>query len=53
MVIEHYYDSLGDIERALGSENRAAVWDHLNKVMPLFKGRVTHINHEVDLVAGG
>ncbi len=53
MVIEHYYDSLGDIERALASENRTAVWNHLNKVMPLFKGRLTHVNHEVDLVTVG
>ncbi len=51
MVLEHYYDSLGDIERALESENRTAVWNHLNKVMPLFTGRVTHVNHEADLVA--
>ena len=53
MVLQHYYDSLSDIERALASENRTAVWKHLNKVMPLFKGRLTHINHEVDLVAVG
>jgi len=53
MVLEHYYDSLDDIETALGSENRTAVWNHLDKVMALFKGRLTHVNHEVDLVAGG
>ena len=50
LVLEHYYDSLDAIEQALASENRIAVWDRLNKVMPFFKGNVTHINHQVDQV---
>ena len=53
IVLEHYYDNQDDIGKALASENRAAVRDHLSKVMPLFKGRVTHINYEVDLTAAG
>ena len=52
MVVEHYYDSLEDIHNAIASENRDRVWHHLNKVLPLFEGRVTHMNAEVRLVTG-
>ena len=52
MVLEHYYDSMDDIHEAITSANRDRVWHRLNKVMPLFDGRVTHMNAEVRLVTG-
>ncbi len=46
-TIEQDYDSLEDIDRALASEVRAAMRKKLAEVMPLFKGRLYHINHLV------
>lgn len=53
LVLEHYYDSLKDIHTAITSANRERVWDRLNKVMPLFEGKVTHLNVEVYNVSAG
>lgn len=47
MVLQHFYDSLEALENALKSDMRTEVWEGLNQVMPLFSGRVVHINYEV------
>lgn len=44
-TIEQDYDSLEDIENALASEIRAELREKLSEVMPLFEGRLSHINH--------
>ncbi len=46
-TIEQDYDSLEDIENALASEVRAALRAKLSEIMPLFEGRLSHINHEI------
>lgn len=47
MVLQHFYDSLEALHSALESEVRTEVWEGLNQIMPLFDGRVVHINYEV------
>lgn len=47
MVLEHFYDSLEALHSALESDVRQKVWAAQDPVMPLFKGRVFHINYEV------
>ncbi len=46
LVLEHTYDSPEHLEEALASDLRVAVWERLSEVMPLFKGRVVHVNFE-------
>ena len=47
MVLQHFYDSLEALHSALESDVRTEVWERLNQIMPLFGGRVVHINYEV------
>ncbi|MEE9251656.1 MAG: hypothetical protein V3U93_11145 [Alphaproteobacteria bacterium] len=49
-TIEQDYDSLEDIQNALASEIRAALREKLLEIMPLFEGRLSHINHDVTTV---
>ena len=49
-TIEQDYESLEDIQNALASEVRAALRERLSDIMPLFKGRLSHINHHVTAV---
>ena len=51
LTIEHSYDSLEDIERALASDVRTRMREKLNMIMPLFKGRILHVNYEITPVA--
>jgi hypothetical protein len=46
MMVEHYYDSLDTLKAALETDQVAVNRKAMERVMPLFKGRVTHINHE-------
>ena len=52
LILEHYYDTLEDIHKAIHSENREEVWLHLNKILPFFDGRICHVNAEVRVVPG-
>ena len=47
-TIEQEYDSIADIEAALASEVRREMRDKLTEIMPLFKGRIWHINHRLE-----
>jgi hypothetical protein len=49
-TIEQDYDSLADIEAALASEVRGEMRHKLAEIMPLFKGKLSHTNHEVSVV---
>lgn len=46
VVLRHGYDSLEDLHAALESPAREGVWAELDKIMPLFSGRVIHVNYE-------
>ena len=46
-TIEQDYDSLDDIRNAHASEVRTALRAKLSEIMPLFEGRLSHINHEI------
>ena len=46
-TIEQDYESMEDIRNALASEVRAALRAKLSEIMPLFEGRLSHINHEI------
>ncbi len=45
--IEHAYDSLEDIQRAITSDARKSMQADLDELMGLFEGRIYHVNHEV------
>lgn len=47
LVVEHAYDTLDDIAAALRSKERAGLQSTLDEVVPLFDGKVYHVNHEV------
>ena len=49
-VIEHGYDSIEDMLNAKASPVREAMNPALEEMMSLFKGRVYHVNHELDSV---
>ena len=49
-TIEQDYDSLADIEAALASEVRREMRDKLTEIMPRFKGKLSHTNHEISVV---
>ena len=53
MMVEHYYDSLEALNAALETEQVAANRKAMDRVMPLFKGRVTHINYEARIFPVG
>lgn len=46
--IEHAYDSLADIDAARESPQRRAIQDDIDELMSLFRGRVYHVNFEID-----
>ncbi len=46
-TIEQDYESLEDIRNALASDVRTALRAKLSEIMPLFEGRLSHINHHV------
>lgn len=46
LVLRHGYDSPEAMGVALDSDNREAVWAELEKIMPLFQGKVFHVNYE-------
>jgi hypothetical protein len=47
MTIELTFDGPADIDAMLASEARAKNIARMKEIMPLFEGRVFHINHEV------
>ena len=47
MTIELTFDGPADIDAMLASEARARNIEKMKQIMPLFEGRVFHINHEV------
>ena len=44
-MIEHTYDSLADIETAITSDVRAGMRPILDELLPLFEGKVYHVNY--------
>ena len=46
-VFELQFDSAGDMAAALASPNRARSRAAVARVMPLFKGRIYHVNHRL------
>lgn len=46
-TFELTFDSLEAIERALASPERADNVAKMKEIMPLFAGRIVHVNHEV------
>ena len=46
LVIEHGYDAVEAIRLAVTSEARASMQSALDELMPLFEGRVYHVNYE-------
>ena len=47
--IEHGYDSLDDIQRAITSDARKSMQADLDELMSLFEGRLYHVNYEMML----
>jgi hypothetical protein len=45
LVIEHGYDSPEAIQTAITSAARASMQSALDELMPLFEGRVYHVNY--------
>ncbi len=52
LVVEHGYEKLEHIAIALKSDARAGLQGTLDEIMPLFNGRIYHVNHEVTLFGG-
>ncbi len=50
LVLQHFYDSLEALHSALESDVRMEVWDAMEPVMPLFNGKIVHINFEVSTI---
>jgi hypothetical protein len=46
LVIEHGYDSLEALGVAITSEARTSMQSALDELMPLFDGRVYHVNYD-------